>query len=81
MQYLILLLSQCSLRMPSLLRSLREHELSCGLPQAAHADLKACVEDETLQDCHAQYLDWAPTQRSTIALAFSSDARLLASSQ
>ena len=45
------------------------------------SSLQALVEDETLQQCHDRYLDWDPAPRSTIALAFSPDAQLLASSQ
>ena len=70
------------LHRPAWLGLLRNREL--GLPvshQPGPTQWLAVAEEDTLQSCHDTYLDWHPAPRSTIALGFSHDGELLASSQ
>lgn len=72
--------------MASLLRA-RENSapaprsISQGHIQDVYARMEAWAENDLLQNCEAVYCDMQPQPRSTIAIAFSLDGSLLASTQ
>lgn len=86
-------LSKLSLMMgakgPKVAYLLRQRQLglggvqqSCGESKPSqHSQLAAWAETDLLRRCCAAYCQLVPAPRSTIALAFSHDGRLLASSQ
>ena len=59
---------------------LRRRELGSSCTDAS-CSLGSLLEGDTLQSCHTLSLQLQPTPRSCIALAFSSDGLVLASSQ